>query len=69
MTNRIHHHTDNDLTIVVLVRGPERYILIYSDANRGDAVRQLGRWASNCDLSFTWWDAARMSHEIRRVEA
>ena len=64
MTNRIVHHTASDLTIIVLARGDERYILMYREANRGDAMRQAGRWASNQDLSFTWWDCARMSKEI-----
>lgn len=56
-------HAD-DLQVTALVRG-ENYILMFSLANSGEALRTLGRWASDPQLSFTWYDAALLSQRIR----
>lgn len=55
-----------DINVLALVKGQERYIFLYDDANRSNALRALGRYASNPDLSFTWYDAAVLSQKIRR---
>ena len=55
-----------DINVLALVKGQERYIFLYDDANRSNALRTLGRYASNPDLSFTWYDAAVLSQKIRR---
>lgn len=55
-----------DTNVLALVKGDERYILLFSDDNRAEALRTLGRWASNPDLSFTWYDAAVLSQRIRK---
>ena len=49
---------DQDINILVLVKGSERYTFIYNDDNRGELVRTLGRFAANDELSFSWHDAA-----------
>lgn len=56
----------SEINVVALVKGVEKYILLYDDEHRRDACRQLGHWACNYDLSFTWWDAAQMSKSIRQ---
>ena len=48
----------------VLVKGDERYILIYPPSKQKQALRQLGRWAVNEELSFTWYDATLMSRAV-----
>lgn len=55
-----------DINVVALVKGSERYIFLYDDDNRSQALRILGRYASSPDLSFTWYDAAILSQKIRR---
>jgi len=55
-----------DINVVALVKGSERYIFLYDDGNRAQALRVLGRYASNPELSFTWYDAAILSQKIRR---
>lgn len=55
-----------DINVVALVKGSERYIFLYDDENRAQALRVLGRYASSPDLSFTWYDAAILSQKIRR---
>lgn len=59
--------TDCGINVTALCKGPERYILLFDDSHRSEALRQLGRWASNRKLSFDWYDAARLSQEVRRV--
>ena len=56
-----------DINVLALVKGDERYIFLYDDSNRAETLRTLGRYASNPDLSFTWYDAAVLSQKIRRA--
>jgi hypothetical protein len=55
-----------DINVVALVKGEERYVFLYDDAHRSEALRVLGRFASNPELSFTWYDAAVLSQKIRQ---
>jgi hypothetical protein len=41
-------------------------VFLYDDASRAETLRTLGRYASNPDLSFTWYDAAVLSQKIRQ---
>jgi hypothetical protein len=54
-----------------LAKGDERYVLIFDDETRVEALRQLGRWAANPELSLTWYDAAgwtlKMQEERRET--
>ncbi len=56
-----------DINVLALVKGKERYIFLFDDASRAEALRALGRYASNPDLSFTWYDAAVLSQKIRQT--
>lgn len=56
-----------DINVLALVKGEERYIFLYDDENRAETLRTLGRYASNPDLSFTWYDAAVLSQKIRKA--
>ena len=55
-----------DINVLALVKGEERYVFLFDDASRAAALRVLGRYASNPDLSFTWYDAAVLSQKIRQ---
>jgi hypothetical protein len=55
-----------EINVLALVKGQERYVFLYDDASRAEALRVLGRYASNPDLSFTWYDAAVLSQKIRQ---
>jgi hypothetical protein len=55
-----------DINVLALVKGAERYVFLYDDASRAETLRTLGRYASNPDLSFTWYDAAVLSQKIRQ---
>ena len=55
-----------DINVLALVKGQERYVFLYNDRNRAETLRVLGRFASNPELSFTWYDAAVLSQKIRQ---
>jgi hypothetical protein len=56
-----------DINVLALVKGEERYIFLYDDEHRSEALRTLGRFASNPELSFSWYDAAVLSQRIRQT--
>lgn len=60
---------DEDINVLALVKGRERYIFLYGDSQRAEALRTLGRFASNPELSFTWYDAAVLSQKVRQAGA
>lgn len=47
-----------DINVLALVKGEERYIFLFDDSRRTECLRTLGRYASNPELSFSWYDAA-----------
>lgn len=57
---------NQDINVLALVKGSERYIFLYDDSSRAETLRMLGRYASNPELSFTWYDAAVLSQKIRQ---
>ena len=60
-------HVSQDINVLVLVKGDEKYVFLFDDARQSEALRTLGRYASNPELSFSWYDAAVLSQKIRRV--
>jgi hypothetical protein len=54
------------LNVIALEKGNERYVFLFDDKSRAETLRQLGRFASNPELSFTWYDAAQLSYKIRQ---
>ena len=57
---------NEDINVLALVKGAERYVFLYDDSSRAETLRVLGRYASNPELSFTWYDAAVLSQKIRQ---
>ena len=58
-----------DINVLALVKGGERYIFLYKDGRKAETLRTLGRFASNPDLNFSWYDAAVLSQKIRKTAA
>ena len=56
-----------EINVLALVKGNERYVFLFDDDNRTETLRQIGRYAANPELSFTWYDAAVMSQKIRQT--
>ena len=59
----------SDINVLALVKGEERYIFLFNDENRSEALRTLGKYASNSELSFSWYDAAVLSQKVRRAKS
>ena len=57
-----------DINVVALVKGEERYIFLFNDSNKSETLRTLGRYASDSKLSFSWYDAAVLSQKVRTIE-
>lgn len=56
---------DQEINIMVMPKGEERYIFLYHDDRYDEVQRSFGRFASNPDLAFSWHDAAIMSQRVR----
>ena len=62
----VYFYKINDVNILALVKQSEVYTFIYDAESRAETLRTLGRFASNLELSFTWYDAAELSQKIRQ---
>lgn len=58
-------HVSEDINVLALVKGEEKYIFLFDDKNRSETLRTLGRYASDSELNFSWYDAAVLSQKIR----
>lgn len=61
--------SQQDINVLALVKGEERYVFLFDDAHKAEVLRVLGRFASNPELSFTWYDAAVLSQKVRQEPA
>jgi hypothetical protein len=58
-----------ELNVLALVKGEEKYVFLFDDANRIETLRMLGRYAADPELNFSWYDAAMLSQRIRDMAA
>ncbi|MDE2470773.1 MAG: hypothetical protein KGL35_19020 [Bradyrhizobium sp.] len=59
-----------DVRISMFTKGAEHYVLCFNDRkSAGEALRMLGRWAGNSELSINWYDAASWAQRLRGVFA
>ncbi len=54
------------MNVLALVKDSERYVFLYDDESPEAVLHQLGRYAADPQLSFTWYDAAILSQKVRR---
>lgn len=55
-----------DINVIALVKGEERYVFLYDDDSREQALQTLARQAANPALSFSWYDAAVLAQKVRQ---
>lgn len=58
---------DKEINVLALVKGEEKFIFLFDDANRDQTLRQLARYAADPELEFSWYDAAMLSRKIREA--
>lgn len=60
---------NDDLNLLVMVRADdEKYIFVWRPEYQKDLLMALSRYASNPDLSLTWWDTCALCSRIRQME-
>lgn len=47
----------------------EQYVFVYDRESTHELIRIFGDYASDPELSFTWFDAGYMSHRVRGENA
>jgi len=57
----------SDINVIVVLKGSERYVWLYSDNQQAECLQSIGRAAGNPDLSLTWYDAAMAIRKIKQV--
>ena len=58
---------ERGINVVALVKDAERYIFLYDNESAPAVMQTLGRFAGDPELSFSWYDAAVLSHKVRRL--
>ncbi len=55
------------MNVLALVKESERYVFLYDDESSDALLQSLGKYASDKELSFTWYDAAVLSQKVRKL--
>ena len=56
----------DEVHTVLLQKDAETYVLMYDEDHRKNVLQVISHWALNPELSFSWYDCARLSHEVRK---
>jgi hypothetical protein len=56
------------VNVIALVKDSERYVFLYDDESAPTVLQTMGRFASNPELSFSWYDAAVLSQKVRKLK-
>lgn len=56
---------ETEINVLALVKGEEKFIFLFDDANRDATLRQLAHFAADPELDFSWYDAAMLCRKIR----
>lgn len=61
---------DDEVCVLLLVKGQHKYGFTYDDSKEGRrlALRCFGKYASRADLGFSWYDAAKLTKQVREGE-
>ena len=54
------------LHVVTIEAHKEFYCIMYYE--KSDALKQLGKWATNTELKFNWLDAAQAAYNLIHEE-
>ncbi len=55
------------MNVLALVKDSERYVFLYDDESPEKLMHTLARYASDEELSFSWYDAAVLSQRVRHL--
>jgi hypothetical protein len=54
------------VNVLALLKNGERYVFLYDDQSTEQLLQTLGRYASDSELSFSWYDAAVLSQRVKQ---
>ena len=55
----------NELNVLALIKGDERYIFVYDDDSRDTLINDIRDQAANPGVRINWFDAAVLTDRIR----
>lgn len=58
-----------ELNVLALVKGKERFIFVYDDDSRADLIDALRHQAADPEVNLTWFDALVLTKKAREQEA
>jgi hypothetical protein len=58
----------DELNILALVKGAERYIFVYDDESRAKLIDTIRDLAANPHMSLSWFDANVLTRKAREQE-
>lgn len=56
---------NDGLSVLMLEKGGERYVFMFADNKKVEALRTFGKFASDPELNFNWHDAAVLAKKVR----
>ena len=59
----------NELNVLALIKGQERYIFIYDDDSRAQLIDTFRDQAADPRLNLSWFDAMVLTKKAREQEA
>ena len=57
------------INVLALVKQPDRYVFLYDDESTAALLRTLGKYASDPELSFSWYDVAYLGRKVQEESA
>ena len=58
----------NELNVLALIKGQERFIFVYDDASRQSLIDTFRDLAADPNFSLTWFDALVLTRKAREQE-
>lgn len=58
----------DELNVLALVKGAERYIFVYDEDSRGELIDTIRDLAANPHMSLSWFDANVLTRKAREQE-
>ncbi|QDT65996.1 hypothetical protein [Calycomorphotria hydatis] len=52
--------------VMALVKNGEQFVFMYDEESYDALLKQIGRYAADPELSFSWYDAAILSQKVRK---
>ncbi len=56
----------NDLNVLALFKGPERFIFVYDDESREALISDIRNRAADPATPISWFDAAVLTDRVRQ---